>query len=206
MDASGIMKIVVIVSALLGVAALISGILLIISSAIKKKKDGNVSAAKVVIGIICIIFSLCLFFVAMIFGILKVTVGDEMSSEEVTTFNNNIEKAFESNDPAQLSDLFARKSIKGDPLTKEDAEQIFESLGTDATDVKVRTNTFHVTNGDAFAGVIIKPGESSDGDYKIEVEYTYKYWNEDCVGIQYIEVERDGRTVYEGGTMPYDED
>ena len=205
MEASGVMSIVAVVSALVGVVAIIVGVLLIVT-AVRKKKDGKISVAKVVIGIFSMLFAICLFFVAMIFGILKLTVGDEMSSEEVTTFNSNIEKALESNDPDELSDLFAKKSIKGDPLTNHDAEQMFESLGSDVKDVKIRTNSFHVTNGDSFAGVVIKPEEKSDGDYLIEVEYTYKYWNEDCVGIQYIKVKRDGKMVYEAGTFPYEGD
>ena len=192
MEASGVMSIVAVVSALVGVVAIIVGVLLIVTE-VSKKKDGKISVAKVVIGIFSMLFAICMFFVTMIFGILKLTVGDEMSSEEVTTFNSNIEKALESNDPDELSDLFAKKSIKGDPLTNHDAEQMFESIGS-------------VTNGDSFAGVVIKPEEKSDGDYLIEVEYTYKYWNEDCVGIQYIKVKRDGKMVYEAGTFPYEGD
>ena len=105
MEASGVMSIVAVVSALVGVVAIIVGVLLIVT-AVRKKKDGKISVAKVVIGIFSMLFAICLFFVAMIFGILKLTVGDEMSSEEVTTFNSNIEKALESNDPDELSDLF----------------------------------------------------------------------------------------------------
>ncbi|MCR5632448.1 MAG: hypothetical protein K6F60_03040 [Eubacterium sp.] len=205
MDASGIMKYVAIVAGLLGVIALVVGIILLISAAVRKK-DGKTSVTKVILGVFGIIASFGLFFVAFIFGILKLTVGDEMSSEEVKTFDKNIEKAFESNDSDELADLFAKKSVKGDPLTKDDAEEIFEHLGNDITNAKVRTNTFHVTNGDSFAGVIVRPDDGDDGDYKIQVEYIYKYWNEDCVGIQYIMVERDGKKVYEAGTIPYDED
>ena len=121
MDASGIMKYIAIGSGLTGLVALIVGIVLLVSSA-ARKKEGNTGVAKAVISILSIIFSFGLFFIAFLFGILKITVGDEMSSEEVTSFNSNIEKALESNDPDELSDIFAKKSIKGDPLTKDDAE------------------------------------------------------------------------------------
>ena len=109
-----------------------------------------------------------------------------MSSEEVTTFNSNIEKALESNDPDELSDLFAKKSIKGDPLTKHDAEQMFESLGSDVKDVKIRTNSFHVTNGDSFAGVVIKPEDYKVNNKAIALSYIvtiFLSWSGFIIGL-----------------------
>ena len=49
MEASGVMSIVAVVSALVGVVAIIVGVLLIVT-AVRKKKDGKISVAKVVIG------------------------------------------------------------------------------------------------------------------------------------------------------------
>ena len=180
------------------------GTILLIVSVVRLVKKKTQRKGGLVAGIVITAVGLFLFiisgFLTMMGGIGTAT----LSRPEISEAAQDLATALEENDKEALYDMLAEESIEGDPVTKDDIDEMFEELGSDIDDeIEPNVYGYHSdTEIDTFE-VNFGPVETKDGDkFYIYIVYAYDCKDEDQIGIQYITVREGKKKVFSAGTEP----
>ena len=131
-----------------------------------------------------------------------------MNTPEVSEAQEELEDVFENNDKKKLYKLLADQSIKGDGVTKDDIDELYEEMGSDIDDdIEVKLYGYSANGSFTNIKYMIENFETEDGDeYTIIVDYVVKASDDDYIGIQHILLKDGKKKAFEAGKAPSSED
>ena len=181
----------------------ILGAILVISFAVKKRPDGRRPKGKLVVGIILMAVSAFVGFNCMVFGLCGGVSNMTLSKPEVSETQEELKEVFENNDKKKIYKLLAEESIKGDRVTKEDIDELYEEMGSDIDDDDLEIDVIGYNANGSYTNIQYMLGafDTEDGDrFYICVDYVVDAKDEDEIGIHRIVLkDEDRKKVFEAG-------
>ena len=179
------------------------GAILVILFAVKKRPDGRRPKGKLVVGIILMAVSAFVGFTCLVFGLFGGVSSMTLSKPEVSETQEELKEVFENNDKKKIYKLLAEESIKGDRVTKEDIDELYEEMGSDIDDDDLEIDVIGYNANGSYTNIQYMLGafDTEDGDrFYICVDYVVDAKDEDEIGIHRIVLkDEDRKKVFEAG-------
>lgn len=199
------LSIFTLVCGIVGLVALglfILGAILVILFAVKKRPDGRRPKGKLVIGIILMAVNVFVGFICLTFGVLGGVSNLTLSKVGVTETQEELKDVFENNDKKKIYKLLAEDGIKGDAVTEDDIDELYEVMGSDIND-DLEVDVYGYNSNASYTNIqyVLGDFETEDGDrFYIYVDYVIEAKDEDEIGIQHIVLrDEDRKKVFEAG-------
>lgn len=193
MESFHTLTIVLIVLGIIGIALLIGGIILLINGIIntvrKTKRIG-----RIVGGAIMTFFALTLIVFAGCFLIVDKSSIDIASDPSTIKMYGELNAALETNNEKALAETFAYQTFSGDKLELKDAEEFFESLGSDIDRIETRIHGVGYHNDTSTIEYLYEITTEDDDEYTAVVICIIDSKFDEYEGVQYIRV-REGKTL-----------
>ena len=199
------LSIFTLVCGIVGLVALglfILGAILVILFAVKKRPDGRRPKGKLIIGIILMAVNVFVGFTCLTFGMIGGIGNLTLSKVGVTETQEELKDVFENNDKKKIYKLLAEDGIKGDAVTEDDIDELYEEMGSDIND-DLEVDIYGYNSNASYTNIqyVLGDFETEDGDrFYIYVDYVIEAKDEDEIGIQHIVLrDEDRKKVFEAG-------
>lgn len=196
-DLLSIIGIVLIIASALMLAGGIVLLVLSIRSTIRKKKR----IGGIVWGGILIFMSVMAFIYGIMMIVLNGAANSVVSDQQTNIAGHNISTAISTKDPDLLADFCAAKSVSGDEVEEDDAEELIDSIEGNVKSVEYTVTGFSSRNSTRCVSYKFDITTSED-KYTLYVDYITKSSKDGYVGIQRASLrDKDGK-VCEFGKKP----
>ena len=177
------------------------GILLIVLG-VRKTVKGENRIGRIVAGGIISFFAAVAFLAFGMIGVMGYSADKQATSPENKKYTDKITDAFEDEDPYDLAKVFADVSYSGDIITAEDAEELFDSLDGDIVSVShiIKSTYFHNKYTVVEYSYLVSTNKGIT--YTVSIACMTKSPEDEYLGVQYIKVMLNKKTVCEYGEKP----